>query len=331
MVRGAQIAIDELHKESFRINDKRAKFELVVEDDKASKEVGPVAAQRLVDAGVVGVFGHFNSGVSIAAAPIYAKAGIPQLSVSTNPKYTRLGLKTTFRITADDIQQGAALGRLMGDKLRVQSVFLIDDTTLFGIGLREEVEKAFKAKSLKPPSESIDPSTKDYGPVIEKIKAASADAVFFGGDEGVGLPFLKALRESGSTAIFVVGDAMCDESFLVKAKGLVEQGFFCTLAGVPPSWLAEGINFTQAYKETHKVVPGSYASLAYTGIQVFAQAMQEARSVEPATYMPVMAKGSYDGKIQGLVEFDGKGDVKDGTVVIFEAVKGKLLERKNLN
>jgi hypothetical protein len=47
--------------------------------------------------------------------------------------------------------------------------------------------------------------------------------------------------------------------------------------------------------------------------------------------MPVMAKGSYDGKIQGLVEFDGKGDVKDGTVVIFEAVKGKLLERKNLN
>lgn len=331
MVRGAQVAIDELHKDSFRINDKRAKFELVVEDDKASKEVGPVAAQRLVDAGVVGVFGHFNSGVSIAAAPIYSKAGIPQISVSTNPKYTRLGLKTTFRITADDIQQGAALGRLMRDKLRLQSVFMIDDQTLFGVGLREEVVKAFKEKKLDPPIESIDPRTTDYGPVIAKIKEANADAVFFGGDEGVGLPFLKALRASGSTAILVVGDAMCDESFLKKAKGLIEQGFFCTLAGVPPSWLAEGISFTQAYRETHKAVPGSYASLAYTGIQVFAQAMQEARSVEPATYMPVMGKGSYDGKIQGLVEFDGKGDVKDGTVVIFEAVKGKLLERKNLN
>ncbi len=331
MVNGAQVAIEELHAESFRIREKRVKFELVVEDDKANPETGKTAAQRLVDAGVVAVFGHFNSGVSIAAAPIYAKAGIPQLSVSTNPRYTRLGLKTTFRLTADDIQQGAVLGRMMSDKLRVKSLFMLDDKTTFGVGLRDEVAKVFKDKKLNPPSESIDPKTTDFAPLIEKIKAADADAIFFGGDEAVGLPFLKALRAAGSKAFFVVGDAMCDVSFLEKAKALVEQGFYCTLAGVPPSWLAEGISFTQAYKDKYKTTPGSYASLAYTGVQVFAQAMQEARSTEPNIYMPVMAKGSYDGKIQGLVEFDSKGDVKDGTVVIFEAVRGKLVERKNLN
>lgn len=44
-----------------------------------------------------------------------------------------------------------------------------------------------------------------------------------------------------------------------------------------------------------------------------------------------MPKFSYDGKIQGNVEFDTKGDIKDGAVVVFEAVKGVLTERKNLN
>jgi branched-chain amino acid transport system substrate-binding protein len=331
MARGAQIAVDELHAEAFRINNKRANFELVIEDDQAKAEVGKAAAQRLVDQGVVAVFGHFNSGVSIAASPIYAKAGIPQLSVSTNPLYTRNNMKTAFRITADDIQQGLTLGRMMSDKLHVKSAFMADDKTLFGVGLADEVGKVFKAKGIDVPRESLDPKTTDYGPVIEKIKAAKADAVFFGGDEGVGLPLLKALRASGSTAYFVAGDAMCDISFLKKADHLADQGFYCTLAGVPPSWLAEGIGFTQAYRTKHKTAPGSYASLAYTGIHVFAQAMQEARSSEPATFLPVMAKGSYDGKIQGIVEFDAKGDIKDGTVVVFESVKGVLTERKNLN
>jgi branched-chain amino acid transport system substrate-binding protein len=58
--------------------------------------------------------------------------------------------------------------------------------------------------------------------------------------------------------------------------------------------------------------------------------MQEAKSTDPKTYLPFLAKGSFDGKIQGMIEFDAKGDVKDGTVVIYESIKGKLQEKRNL-
>lgn len=334
MAQGAKVAAEELNAESFRIAGKRANFIIVTEDDKGDKETGKAAAKRLVDAGVVGVFGHFNSGVSIEAAPIYSNAKIPQLSVSTNPKYTNLGLKTTFRLTANDIYQGAALGQLISEKLKAKSVFMVDDRTMFGMGLAEEVKKKLTAASMTPQSESVDAKAADYPSLIAKIKASNADLVFFGGDEGVGLPLLKGLREAGSNAIFVAGDAMCDPAF-IKAmdavlKGAADQNFFCSIAGVPPSWLAAGISFTQLYKAAHKVDPGSYATLAYTGVHVFAQAMQEAKSTEPEVYMPVLAKGQFDGKIQGMVEFDAKGDVKDGTVVIFESVKGKLTEKRNL-
>lgn len=326
---GAEIAVDELNAERFAIGKKKARFELIIEDDKASPDEGKVAAQRLIKAGVVAVFGHFNSGVSIAAAPLYANAGIPQLSVSTNPKYTRMGLKTTFRITADDIEQGATLGRLISEKLHAKSIYMVDDRTLFGIGLVEEVDKIFKQKKMDVPRESIDPKAADYPAVAGKIKEKGADVVFFGGDEAVGLPLLKALRQAGSNAKFVAGDAMCDASTIKTAAGSADSNFYCTIAGVPPSWLSAGIGFTQMYKAKFGA-PGAYSTLAYDGIHVLAQAMQLANSIEPAVYLPGMAKGSFDGKIQGSVEFDEKGDIKDGTVVVFQVIGGQLLEQKNL-
>lgn len=327
---GAEIAVDELNGDHFMIDSKQAHFELVIEDDKASPEEGKAAAKRLIDADVAAVFGHFNSGVTIAAAPLYAQAGIPQLSVSTNPQYTRMGLKTAFRITADDIQQGATLARLISAKLRAKALYVVDDHTTFGVGIADQVERGVKAKGGQPVRQGVDPKTADYPALAQRIRDANADVVFFGGDEAAGLPLLKALREAGSTAKFVVADAMCDISTVKGANGAADGNYYCTIAGVPPSWLSAGIGFTELYK-TKFGAPGAYSTLAYDGIHVLAQAMQEAGSVQPAKYLPTMKTASYDGKIQGSVEFDGKGDLKDGgTVVIYQSVDGQLIEQRNL-
>jgi len=73
---------------------------------------GTAVAQKLVDAKVAGVVGHLNSGTTIPASKIYSDAGIPQISPSaTNPKYTRQGFKTAFRVVADDVHLGGTLGK----------------------------------------------------------------------------------------------------------------------------------------------------------------------------------------------------------------------------
>jgi branched-chain amino acid transport system substrate-binding protein len=76
--------------------------------------------------------------------------------------------------------------------------------------------------------------------------------------------------------------------------------------------------------------PGAYSTLAYDGIHILAQAMQEGGSAKPDAILQAMKKNSFDGKIQGPVEFDAKGDIKDGTVVIYQAIGGKLIEQRNL-
>src|ERR1700741_4249963 len=101
---GARMAIDELNSKGVTIGGKKVKFELLAEDDAGDPKQGTAAAQKLVDAKVNGVIGHLNSGTTIPASKIYHDAGIPQISPSaTNPKFTRQGFKTTFRVVADDV------------------------------------------------------------------------------------------------------------------------------------------------------------------------------------------------------------------------------------
>ena len=108
---GAQMAIDEINARRPVIEGSAVRFELAVGDDQADPRTGTIVAQQLVDAGIRGMVGHFNSGVTIPASRIYHDAGIPQLSVSTSVKYTHQGYKTAFRLMADDDKQGSSLGR----------------------------------------------------------------------------------------------------------------------------------------------------------------------------------------------------------------------------
>src|SRR5690349_21419900 len=109
---GAILAVEDLNAKGVTIGGKKVKFELLAEDDAADPKQGTAAAQKLVDAKVNGVIGHLNSGTTIPASKIYSDAGIPQISPSaTNPKFTRQGFKTTFRVVADDVHLGGTLGK----------------------------------------------------------------------------------------------------------------------------------------------------------------------------------------------------------------------------
>ena len=139
---GARMAIDELNAKGVIIGGKKVKFELVAEDDAGDPKQGTAVAQKLVDSKVNGVVGHLNSGTSIPASKVYSDAGIPQISPSaTNPKFTRNGYKTTFRVVADDVHLGGTLGRYAVKELHGKSIAVIDDRTAYGQGVAEELDR----------------------------------------------------------------------------------------------------------------------------------------------------------------------------------------------
>src|SRR6188768_3328827 len=178
---GARLAIDDLNAKGVTIGGKKAKFELLAEDDAADPKQGTAAAQKLVDSKVNGVVGHLNSGTSIPASKIYSDAGIPQISPSaTNPKFTRQGYKTTFRVVADDVHLGGTLGKYAVKELKGKSIAVIDDRTAYGQGVADEFEKGVKAAGGKTVGREFttDKAT-DFTAILTSLKAKNPDIVFF--------------------------------------------------------------------------------------------------------------------------------------------------------
>src|SRR5438445_6924582 len=130
---GARLAVTDINANPPTIGGKKAKVELLVEDDQADPRQASAAAQRLIDMNVVGIVGHFNSGTTIPVSKLYFAAGIPQVSPSsTNPAYTHQGFATAFRLVANDAQLGSTMGKYAVQSLNGKKIAVIDDRTAYG-------------------------------------------------------------------------------------------------------------------------------------------------------------------------------------------------------
>ena len=323
---GARMAIEELNAAGFKIGDKTAKFELLAEDDAADPKQGTSVAQKLVDSKVHGVVGHLNSGTTIPASKIYSDAGIPQISPSaTNPKYTRQGYKTTFRVVADDVHLGGTLGKYAVETLKGKSIVVIDDRTAYGQGVAEEFEKAVKAAggTIKGHEFTTDKST-DFNAILTKLKGQKPDVLFYGGMDAVAGPMIKQAKQLGLAVKFMGGDGICTGE-LVKLSGetVGDDQVVCAEAGGVDGDLKPGLDkFKTDFKTKTNADVQIYAPYVYDAVNVMAAAMEKAKSADPAVYLPELAKIEYKG-VTGNIAFDEKGDIKNGALTLYTYRAGK--------
>ena len=320
---GARLAVEELNARGLEIGGATAKFELLAEDDAADPKQGAIVAQKLVDAKVQGVIGHLNSGTTIPASKLYSDAGIPQISGSaTNPKYTQQGFKTAFRVMANDVQQGKALGEFAA-KQGVKTVAIVDDRTAYGQGLADEFKKAAAAAGIKVvATEYTNDKATDFKAILTKIKSTKPDLVFFGGMDAQGGPMNKQMKELGIKAKFLGGDGVCTPEFM-KLGGEATEGNYCSLPGMPLEKLAKGPEFKDRFNKKFGTEIQLYAPYVYDAVMVVADSMKRADSVDPAKYLPEVGKTSYDG-VTALIAFDEFGDLKGGAISIYQYKGGKL-------
>ena len=318
---GAKMAIDELNAKGVVIGGKKVKLELLVEDDAADPKQGTAAAQKLVDSKVVGVIGHLNSGTSIPASKIYSDAGIPQISPSaTNPKFTRQGFKTTFRVVADDVHLGGTLGRYAVKELKGKSIAVIDDRTAYGQGVAEEFSKAVKASggAIAETQFTTDKAT-DFTAILTQIKAKKPDVVFFGGMDAVAGPMIRQMKQLGITAKFMGGDGICSGELPKLAGGAMADGqVVCAEAGGVEGTQKAGMDkFREDFKKKFGVEVQVYSPYVYDALNVMVAAMVKAGSADPAKYLPVLAKTEGYKGVTGIISFDDKGDVKNGALTLY--------------
>ena len=323
---GARLAIDELNAKGVSIGGKKVKFELLAEDDASDPKQGTAAAQKLVDAKVQGVIGHLNSGTTIPASQLYNAAGIPQISPSaTNPKYTRQGYNTAFRVVADDVHLGGTLGRYAVSELKGKTIAIIDDRTAYGQGLADEFDKAVKAAGGTPLERQFttDKAT-DFTAILTAIKAKKPDVVFFGGMDAVAGPMMRQMKQLGVNAKFMGGDGICTGELPKLAGGAMADGqVVCAEAGgVEGEQKAAMEAFREKFKAKFGVDVQLYAPYVYDAVNVMVVSMEKAGSPDPAKYLPELHKADYKG-ITGNIAFDDKGDIKNGALTLYTYKNGQ--------
>jgi branched-chain amino acid transport system substrate-binding protein len=322
----ARMAIDELNAKGFTLNGQKVTLQLVSEDDGADPKQGTAVAQKLVDAKVNGVIGHLNSGTTVPASKIYNDAGIVEISPATTaPVYTRQHFPGAFRVVASDAKLGSTMSKYAIDTLHAKNIAIIDDRTTYGQGVADEFAKGLKKPGIKVVGREFTSATaNDYTAILTSIKAKKPDLIFFGGMDSVAGPMLKQIKALGINAVFMGGDGICTDALGGLAGDALGDGrVYCAEAGGVKGPQEKAMeDFRARYKKKFNMNVQLYAPYVYDSVMVMATAMQNAKSADPAKYLPALKNIKYDG-VTGTIQFDANGDIKDGALTLFTYKDGK--------
>jgi branched-chain amino acid transport system substrate-binding protein len=320
---GITLAVEDMNATNPVIGGKKVHFVLDAADDQADPRTGTTVAQKLVDDGIKGMLGHFNSGTTIPASRIYANAGIPQIAMATAPEYTQQGFKTTFRMMTSDTQQGSVAGTFAVKTLGMKKIVIVDDRTAYGQGLADQFEKAAKAAGgTIVDREYTNDKAVDFKSILTKLKSNNPDLIYYGGADSQAAPMAKQMKQLGIKAPLMGGEMVHTPTF-IKLAGDAANGTVASLAGLPLEEMPGGKEYVAKYKKRFNEDVQTYSPYAYDGAMAMFTAMKTANSTDPAKYLPVLAKTSMPAVTSSNLAYDARGDLKNGGITLYKVVDGK--------
>ncbi len=277
-------------------------------DDACDPEQAKAAARQLVSEGVIFVVGHVCSGASIAASKIYEEAGIIMISpASTNPKVTDEGGPNVFRVIGRDDQQGAIAGDYLADNYANSKIAILHDGEAYGLGLAEFTRHQLNKRGVTEVMfHSYTPEQMDYKSIVDKLVGAKVDVLYVGGQQAdIGIILRQAKKEIPDLQL-LSGDSLVNVDFLVIA-GEAGEGTYFTF-GPDIRLKPEAATVVAAIRNEDAYEPDGYTLYSYGALQAWAQAVQQAGSLQPDAVIDALKSGSFD-TVLGKIGFDEKGDV----------------------
>jgi branched-chain amino acid transport system substrate-binding protein len=293
-------------------------------DDTATPVVGEKLAQNVVnDKSILVLVGPINSGVTIPVSAVLAPAKLTVVTVSSNPKVTDRKLPNVNRIGPRDDSQGPTGAQMISGTLQSRSVFIVDDGTLFGKGLNEQVTKTFKNTPIKVLGNVSTLEKKDFGALLETIKIANPDAIYFGGNYDIAIPFIQQMHKMGMNIQMVGSDGFDVPEFITTLKEEA-NGVLYTSVVAPPLSYPNSKAFMEGYRKMYKKEPGGYAVFGFDCMKTALQGLRDAITNDGgklptrAQVMDATRKVQIDSRdlVSGSMAFNSIGDRTEVTVFV---------------
>jgi branched-chain amino acid transport system substrate-binding protein len=300
-----------------------ARVVAVAADDQADNPKGAADAKGFCDDPAdLGVVGHVNSGVTIAAAPVYAGCGLAMITpMSSNPGVTEQGLANVFRLTNRDDRKGPGLARWLYGKGKRRAVVL-DDGTVYGKGLADGFVEGFEsAGGAVAARESVKVGETDFRPLLNRLPK-DFDLLFFAGIRE-GAYIVKDMRAVGLNQLFACGDGCWSVDGFIKPAGdaaTAGEGVRILSAAPALGKVPGSADFAARYTAKYGPI-NNYAASSYDSARILMAAIEQAAKAKNAipTRADVVAAVKAS-RLQGIayarpVAWDAKGD--NTSAVIF--------------
>ncbi len=302
--------------------------ELVAEDDLCSAEGGTTIANKFVsDPSIVAVLGHMCSSGCLAAMDIYQETGYTMVSPScTGVVLTTRGNTAFNRVCWNDEIQGPAAAEFLFSK-GVTKVATIHDGSPYGEGLANTLTAAFEALGgTVVAAEAVNVGDTDMRPLLERIKSAGPEAIYFGGFVAEGAYLASQRIDVGMEDVIFMGADGLQALDYISAAGAASEGTFVSAAN--PAEAGPGMPaFLEAYEAAYgEAPPAPFHAHAYDAAMVIMNAIEKVAQTDAdgnlligrqALNEAVRGTSGYQG-LSGTLTCDAVGNMGTGTVAISE-------------
>jgi ABC-type branched-subunit amino acid transport system substrate-binding protein len=291
---------------------------LIFYDTQNKPDVCASVAKRLVEEDkVAGVAGEFHSGCGLAQIPAYNEAGMPVVFAETyndritggDPEDPNLPANppSIFRIAPTSTYASSYISRWIIDGLKADKVVYITDTTDYGIGAMEIVERVMGEANVDLVTTSVEIAQPDYTAIVSRLASEhpDADVVYFDLSDGAtGYVVMQNGIDAG-----LVDDAVCiGPPNLPDYEGFwraVPDGVGCTfqvvgLQGDQVNELGKALDARVQQALGHGT--RNYGYEAYDSVLLLADAIERAGSTDPAGIVAALESTSMVGT-QGEYRF----------------------------
>ena len=236
---------------------------VIKEDDQLKPEVGLQAARKLIDKDKVDVLvGLGYTNVFMAMMPAINQSGVIAIGTTAGPQaLAGAGCKSNvFAMTGQNDGPSEAMAMYAQQK-RYARTYLIAPNYQAG----KEMVAAFKRHYKGVVVDEVYPQLNqaDFSAEISQIQAASPDALFMFMPGGLGINFIKQMKQAGLLGKLPVMSVFTVDGTTLPALKLQAEG---VMAGA--MWDAsldnkESTEFEQAFQARYKRVASLYAAVGY--------------------------------------------------------------------
>jgi branched-chain amino acid transport system substrate-binding protein len=313
MLHGAQLAASELNAKG-GIDGKRVT--IVPIDDAASPSKGVAAAKAAIAHGLTAVVGPYNSGVGIKTLPLYLKAGLVPLRLTSATSTEGLG----FTLQPMTNQIAPVATKAITTWLGATSVGIIyDPTQAYTSDANTAMRSDLKAAGVSITSDlAISPGKSSYASAVSEVEATNPQVVYVITYYPEGGLIAQAMYQAKGSAKCLADYGAYDTGFITAAGVAAAES--CPIVGVPaPNDFPNSTAEVAAYAAKFKAAPGTWAPYAYDSVKILADAATKAGNFHALALTTTLDEESKWQGWTGSVSFEAKSGNRIPAPVVVDA------------